>query len=139
MHRMIQNTMFQSDTGRDHDGGRKESPDEDNKLKTYHSSTRIKHKQCNNQKRIIPQCHTSCTLSPVTNTKFVFSFKCSHSKSKFTVSHSKLLSNIHGFTSVNILNKKGLCFHDLQPHNYQQADHFAVVFLHLLFEKHTAV
>jgi hypothetical protein len=49
--------------------------------------TRIKHKQCNNQKRIIPQRHTSCTLQSVTNTKIVFSFKCSYSKSKFTVLH----------------------------------------------------
>jgi len=80
---------------------KKERPDEDNRLETYHLSTSIKHKQCNNQIIIIPQCHTSCTLQSVTNTKFVFSFKRSYSKSKFTVLHSKLFSNIHGFTFVN--------------------------------------
>lgn len=59
---------------------KKRRPDENNRQQTYQWSTAIKHKQCNNQKRIIPQRHTSCTLQSVTNITFVFSFKCSHSR-----------------------------------------------------------
>jgi hypothetical protein len=140
MRRMTQNKMFQSDTGRDHDRmpptppKKRKSPDEDNRLETYHMSTRTKHKQCNNQKGITPR-HTSRTLQSVTNTKFVFSFKCSYSKSKFTVLHSKLFSNIHGFTFAKNLKNMGCAsVTSNHTHNYQQAGHFVVVFLYLLCE-----